>query len=106
MLRLQLGLVKWYNTDMDGWKQLMGGGDFQETSSSTSNSTYPRSNARRSRKTSLRRSGRILSVAALPFSQFENGWEDQRRENIEISGEANEEPRFNDWLEEEIREFG
>ena len=45
-------------------------------------------------------------MAALPFSQFENGFEDQRRENKEISGEANEEPQFQDRSEEEIREFG
>ena len=84
----------------------MGGGDCQETSSSTSNSTYQRSSDRRSRTRSMRRSRRILSVVALPFSQFENGLEDQRRENTKISWEANEEPRFQDQLEEEIREFG
>ena len=72
----------------------MGGGDCQESSSSTSTSTYQRSSNKRSRTTSLRSIGRILSVAALPFSQFKNGLEDQKRENIEISGEANEEPRF------------
>ena len=49
-----------------------------------------------------------MSAAALPFSQFENGLEDQRRENAQLSGEANEELRFEDRnrLEEEIREFG
>ena len=106
MLWLQLQLVKQYNTDMDESKQLMGGGDCRESSSSTSTSTYQRSSDRRSRTTSLRRSRRILSVASLPFSQFENGFEDKRRENIKISREANEEPRFQDRLEEEIREFG
>ena len=91
---------------MDESKQLMGGGDCRESSSSTSTSTYQRSTDRRSRTTSLRRSGIILIVASIPFSQFKNGLEHQRRENTEISGEANEEPRFQDRLEEEIREFG
>ena len=84
----------------------MGGGDSSSTSTDQRSSSSSGGSGSRTR--SPRSSDRSLSAAALPFSQFENGLEDQRRENAQLSGEANEELRFEDRnrLEEEIREFG